>query len=129
MKNTEQSLSTKISAVSLLGSLTLLIFAVISSFSSLIISFVIVQFGFKDKILNQSGNQNLVIIILLTMITMALSLFYAKKWLEPRIEEVRESVGTNMLNILSVILSIVLLLMFYFGYANFLSFLFNRFWV
>jgi|GEM_PF-5501660 len=128
MENTTSNLPSKISNFALIGSLSLIIFALISSFTSLIFSFLVTSLGFKNRILDLPDLQNLSFGILLTMILMGFSLFYSQKWLHPRMEEVRESVGQNLLTILSIILSIILLLLFYFGYANFLSFLFTRFW-
>lgn len=128
MENTTSNLPSKISTVSLIGSLSLIFFALVSGLVSLIFSFIVFQLGFKSRILDLPALQNLSFGILVTMIIMGFSLFYSQKWLHPRMEEVRESVGQNLLTILSIILSIILLLLFYFGYANFLSFLFTRFW-
>jgi amino acid transporter len=128
METRTSNLPSKISTISLIGSLSLLIFGFVSAIFSLIFSFSVFQLGFKDDFLNLPWIQNLSLGIILIMVIMAFSLFYAKKWLHPRMEEVKESVGVNLLTVLSIILSIILLLLFYFGYANFLSFLFTRFW-
>ena len=128
MQTKNSSSLSKVSTYSLIVSLALVLFSLISSLISFVGSFFIFQFGFNDKFLALDYTQKLSSGILVVAILMGISLFSANNFLSVRMEEIEESVGSVLLSILSLILSTLLLVLFYFSFSYFISYLSTRFW-
>lgn len=118
----------KLSTYSLIASLALVLFALMASVVSFLGSFTILQAGLKDRFLALDYTQKLSFGVLTVAILMGVSLFSASNFLSVRIEEIEESVGSVLLSVLSFILSILLLAIFYFSFSYFISYLSTRFW-
>lgn len=104
MQTKNSSNLSKISTYSLIVSLDLVLFSLISSAVSFLGSFLIFQLGFKDRFLALEDTQKLSFGVLGVAILMGVSLFSASNFLSVRMEEIEESVGSVLLSILSTLL-------------------------
>jgi hypothetical protein len=119
----------QVSRISLLVSLTLVIFGLISSVFYLGFSLAVFQLDLKDSFFSLDQNIRYGFIFFIIFAVMSCSLIFSEKWLNPRLEEIEESLESVSLFYLSFFLTLVMLGLFYFGFSMYLSFINNRFWI
>lgn len=129
MSDIEISWQTKISKTALVVSFALFIFSVNSLIFGFIASFLLKQMNYTSWILSQETWKILTVISILVFILISFSLYFSENWMNYRIQKIQKAVGKISLLILSVILTITLLAITYYGFSLFFSFLYNEYWV
>jgi hypothetical protein len=128
MSDTENSWQLTISKISLVISFALLIFNLNSLVFGFIASFILNKMEYTTWILSQETWKILIGISLLIFILMSLSLYFADSWVNFRVQKIQKAVGKNLLLFLSLLLTICLLGINYYGFSLFFSFLYNLYW-
>lgn len=119
----------KLSLSGLVISLALVLFTFTAGFSWVIFSWGVSEFNFKNQVLAIDFYQRLVFGLGFTVLNMSISLFFSQSFLRPRMEEIVDSVGEVTLAVLSLILSIMLFILFYFSFSMVFQYTHNNYWI
>jgi len=119
----------RLSHFSLVVSGSLILFGLISSLISLTFSYLAGVLKYKSWVLTLPSWQVLVVISSLTFLLMTGCLYFAENFINNKTDDLEESVGQRMIVVVSAVLFVSVLVVFYFGFSIFLSFLYNNFWI
>jgi uncharacterized membrane protein YidH (DUF202 family) len=108
---------------------SLVLFGIFSSAISLIFSWLANILDFKASIVNLQEWQVLLVISSSTFILMTICLYLSENYISRKLETLDKNTNSIFLVSISVILFVSVLVLFYFGFSNFLSFLYNNFWI
>lgn len=120
---------TQASKMSLMISLTLFIFTLSSLILGFFFSFLLNKLNYTNWIISQETWKILAVISLLIFILISICLYFSEKWIDSRIKKTQQAVGKNLLLTLSIILALSLLIITYYGFSLFFTFLYNQYWV
>jgi Na+/melibiose symporter-like transporter len=119
---------TKASKLGLTISFALFIFSINSLLIGFLFSWLLHYLGYTAWILSQETWKILVVISLLIFTLITFSLYVSENWIHYRIIKIQDSIGKNLLLFLSISLALVILLITYYGFSVFFSFLYNYYW-